>query len=103
MLAALSQTPELALATDEAERLARALRDVTRHYQVPAVKPAHMALAVLIWTAGSIYVPKAVAIKARFDRPVSVEMPATNAPPPFMPEPVGSAVSAADWNFSGNA
>lgn len=65
MLAALTQTPELALGTDDAKRLATALANVTRHYKLPVLSPQRMALATLLWTAGSIYLPKARAISAR--------------------------------------
>jgi hypothetical protein len=65
MLAAITQTPELALEPEEAERLASALANVTRHYSLPALSPQKMALGMLFWTAGRIYVPKVQAIGRR--------------------------------------
>jgi hypothetical protein len=37
MLAAITQTPELALDDEEAKRLATALTNVTRHYALPVL------------------------------------------------------------------
>lgn len=65
MLAAVTQTPELALNDDEAKRLAGALHEVTKHYSIPVMNPHHMALAMLFWCSGSIYLPRAKAIAAR--------------------------------------
>jgi hypothetical protein len=65
MLAALTQTPELALEDDESKALAGALVNVTKHYKIPALSPEKMALGVLVWTAGRIYGPRAMAISAR--------------------------------------
>lgn len=58
-------TPELALSQDEARRLATAAAEVQRHYTLPALDPGKVALATLVWTAGSIYWPKMRAAQVR--------------------------------------
>lgn len=65
MLAALTATQELVLTDDEAKRLAGACANVQRHYPLPAISPGKMALGMLFWTAGAIYVPKFKRIAAR--------------------------------------
>jgi hypothetical protein len=96
MLAALTQTPELALGDDESRKLAEALANVTRHMSLPALSPEKMALGMLFWTAGSIYVPRVMAISARKRGAVpgfAQEGPpaAQEGPPPINPAaPVGS-------------
>lgn len=75
MLAALLSLPELRINDDEAKRLASALAEVNRHYQLPVISPKHMALATLAWTAGSIYVPRALAISGHSPTPRPVPRP----------------------------
>lgn len=65
MLAALTSTPELALREEQAKRLAGALAEVGKHHKLPALAPDKMALAMLFWTAGSVYLPMGQAIVAR--------------------------------------
>ena len=65
MLAAITQTPELALDQADAERLSKALSNVSRHYKLPALAPDKMALGMLFWTAGRIYAPRVMAISSR--------------------------------------
>lgn len=65
MLAAITQTPELVLDDADSAKLATALANVTRHMTLPALSPEKMALGVLVWTAGRIYGPRAMAIAAR--------------------------------------
>lgn len=64
MLAALTSTPQIALSDEQAAKLAAALANVTRHMDLPALSPQKMALAMLFWTAGSIYVPMVLSIRA---------------------------------------
>ncbi len=114
MLAVFAAADELRLADDEAKRLATALHDVSKHYRVPMLSPDKMALAVLVWTAGGIYVPK---VKAIADRkagrlparsggphgpavtvPASATLPPDLAPDlPGMAPPHGPAEAAPGW------
>ena len=65
MLAALTQTPELALSDEESRKLASALADATKGMSLPALTPQRMAFAVLIWTAATIYGPRVAMISQR--------------------------------------
>lgn len=65
MLAAITQTPEIALQDEQSAKLAEALANVTRHMNLPALSPEKLALGMLFWTAGTIYVPMGLAIAAR--------------------------------------
>ena len=76
MLAALTATQELVLTDDEAKRLASAAANVQRHYPIPSISPGKMALGMLFWTAGAIYMPKFKRIAAR---KAGQEMPAPGA------------------------
>jgi len=64
MLAAITQTPQLALKPEEAEKLAAALVNVQQHYKLPALSADKMALGMLFWTAATIYAPRVMAIAA---------------------------------------
>ena len=63
---------------------------MSKHYKLPMIGADKLALGVLVWTAGRIYVPKLVAIKARksavHDAPGAASVPiepiATYAEPP---------------------
>lgn len=57
--------PELALDESEAASLANAVAGVGKHYKLPGVSADKLALGVLVWTAGRIYLPRVAAIKAR--------------------------------------
>jgi hypothetical protein len=97
MLAALTQTPELALGDDDAKRLAGALANVTRHYQLPTLSPERMALAMLVWTAGSIYFPKVRAIAQRKRSGDAVAGDATPSDPRPYAQQDAENVRAGPW------
>jgi hypothetical protein len=65
MLAAITQCPEIELSDAKSKKLADALANATRHVNLPTLSPERMALAMLFWTAGSIYVPMGIAISKR--------------------------------------
>lgn len=90
MLAAATHCPELDIGEEPCRRLAVALNEVQKHYPLPAISPGKMALATLIWTAGSIYVPVARSVAARRANPgtlASVQAPVSRreTPPPLEP------------------
>lgn len=78
MGAALLSMPQLELREDQAERLAKALAEYGRYHTLPALSPEKTALAVLVWTAGTIYVPMALAVINRNETvmPAAPDMPA---------------------------
>ena len=92
-------TPELALSPDEARRLATAAVEVQRHYPMPALDPGKVAVATLVWTAGSIYWPRIRALGSRTRRrtPDAPAAPAGNVVPMA---PV--TASSADWLGAGS-
>ncbi len=57
--------PEIALQDGEARQLAMAIKEVERHYKLPALAADKLALATLAWVAGRIYIPKGIAYAAR--------------------------------------
>lgn len=108
MAAALLAMPEIALSDDEAHRLSRALAAVSKHYgsRIPTIKPHHLALATLVWTAGTIYIPKALAIKARAGRPPPDPAPFQAAAERSMAPAAPAPAQAGGWNLglpAGNA
>lgn len=64
-LAFILQTPEMALTQSEAEALATALADVSRHYDLPQIADKYACLGALGFTAFMIYQPRVAAIVAR--------------------------------------
>lgn len=94
-LAALLGAPEIELQDEEARQLAGAIKEVERHYKLPALAADKIALATLVWVAGRIYVPKAMtfaartrAVKGAADRPVAA---------PSSPHGQAAPASVTDW------
>lgn len=86
MLAAITEIKRLEIAEADARSLAGALIEVQRHYPLPSVKPGHMALATLAWTAGRIYLPMVRDIVTA--GPGAVPGAAQDAPAAQAPAPV---------------
>lgn len=63
MLAAATQVPELAINTDEANQLAKAVANVQQYYPMH-INPKTLAWSNLLMVAGSVYGSRAVAIWA---------------------------------------
>lgn len=87
MLASVTQTPELELNEDEAERIARSIQNVAQYYPV-YVDAKTQAWLALIMTAGSVYGSRAVAIAARIKADQNERKPTATAtvhPFPFNP------------------
>jgi len=97
VLAMLAQSETLRLAPDQAKQLASALHDVGKHYRLPVVSPEKLALGVLIYTAGRVYVPMGVAFwqETRQGGPQPIARPVA-APQPGA-APSGPATPAAPW------
>lgn len=64
-LATLTQIPELDIGEEKCRRLAVAMNEVQKHYPLPALSPDKLALATLVWTAGTVYRPVIGAVIAR--------------------------------------
>jgi len=74
-LAALAQVPELNIGEEKCRRLAVAMNEVQKHYRIPALSPGKLALATLVWTAGTVYRPVIGAMIARKQGRVPVFVP----------------------------
>jgi hypothetical protein len=64
-LAALTGTPEFALEEKEAAEMARALGQVARHYNIPAVAPYIMDHVSLVIVLAAVYGKRYTAVKLR--------------------------------------
>ena len=108
MGAAALSAPEFELGKDEADRLARAVAEVNKHYPVPMIDPKYVAIGALAVTAFSIYAPRAVAYTSRrksgraFSR---ADEAAARHVEPSVPEPglVMPEAAAQSWFDAGNA
>ena len=89
----------------DAEALASALADVSRHYKLPALSSEKMALAVLLWTAGRIYVPMGLAFVAEKNMPPGSVKPAAPQADPKPGDAMPPAATSYDWTagLGGNA
>lgn len=79
MLAAMTETPELVLAPQEAEELAKAIQANARHYNIPAVGPKVLDGINLAMVLVTIYGGRFAAIRLR--------MNAAPSPQPSPPAP----------------
>lgn len=61
MIAAIVQSPDIAIDDDEAEKLAKAIANVTRHYDVPQMAQTTIDWIMLIQAGGAIYGPRLIA------------------------------------------
>lgn len=65
MLASIVQSPDLAIDEDEAEKLAKGIANVARHYDLPQVAQKTVDWVGLIQVVGTIYGPRFVAASMR--------------------------------------
>lgn len=75
-------TPELALAEEEAQRLANASAKVAAHYDGLKVAQKYIDISALIAAAGSIYGPRVIAIYARKKQEGRPQQAGAKAPDP---------------------
>lgn len=80
MLATITGNANIAIETDEAQKLATAMQRVARHYDVPGMKQETLDWIGLIQTAGAIYGSRIMAAK--------MERAAKKAAEPAKPEPI---------------
>lgn len=64
MLAAICQTPELALSQPEAEQLANGITNVARHYNAGNISTKMVDWGNLVMVCGMVYGPRIVALGA---------------------------------------
>lgn len=77
----MTHTPEFELTKEEAHNLAAGIAEVSRHYPIPAMKPEHVALAMLGAITWKTYSPKFRAINARKrGEKRQIEQPPASAP-----------------------
>jgi hypothetical protein len=58
-LATMTQIERLKLSGEQAHTLAEAVANASRSVNIPALSPEKMAIAMLAWVAGRIYIPMA--------------------------------------------
>ena len=95
MLAVLAHSETLRLPPDQARDLANALHDVGKHYPLPVVSPDKLALGVLVYTAGRVYVPMVVAFVTEQRAPAAPPGQSNSAPAQAMPVPAAPPRPAA--------
>lgn len=113
MIASIASAPGVAIDDDEAEKLAKAIGNVTRHYEVPSMAQSTLDWIMLIQACGAVYGPRLLAWKmeraARRVKPApqSPMAPRNVAPAPTAPNAdtirPGGFVSAASPGVSERA
>lgn len=78
MFAALTSIKEAEIDKEEADKLAKGIANVARHYNVPGVAQKTKDWIMLMQTLGVIYVPRAIAfnIRRNAEKPRPVPVPA---------------------------
>jgi hypothetical protein len=79
MLAALTKVRELELDKSEAEKLAKSIANVARHYHVPGIAQKTKDWIMLMQTIGVLYVPRVIAYNIRTAAAKPAPTPATTA------------------------
>lgn len=90
MLASMFNAPNMALDDDEAEKLSKAIANVTRHYDVPGMSQKSVDWIMAIQAGGSIYGTRLLAW--RMERATKAVKPAPQNP--NAPANVGPSASA---------
>lgn len=90
MLAAIVSAPNIAIDESEAETLAKAIANVSRHYDVPTMAQQTVDWIMLIQAGGAIYGPRLIAWK--MDRAARRAKPAPQSP--MAPRNVAPAATA---------
>jgi hypothetical protein len=78
MLASIASAPGMAIDEDEAEKLAKAVANVSRHYDIPTMAQTTVDWVMLIQACGAIYGPRLLAWK--MDRAAKRARPAPQSP-----------------------
>lgn len=98
-LAALTAIDRIRLQDGQARELAVAIKEVERHYKLPALAADKIALATLAWVAGRIYVPMALDIvqAKKTPRPIAPQSPARPAAPATLDEVAAMPAEVNAW------
>lgn len=95
MLASIASAPDLAIDEDEAEKLAKAIANVSRHYNVPTMAQETLDWIMLIQAGGAIYGPRIIAWRMdRMSRRVKPTPQSPMAPRNVAPSPSAANVAA---------
>jgi hypothetical protein len=99
MIASMFNAPNFALDDDEAEKLSKAIANVTRHYDIPGMSQKSVDWIMAIQASGAIYGPRLLAWRIARMQSIKPVVP----PNPNAPQNVGVAASAPGAKPSGRA